>query len=482
MDTFHAIILGIVQGLTEFLPISSSGHLVIFQKLFGLRSEILFDCSVHIGTLIAVFIYFWKDIMRILETVFSFNKDDPEFLLAIDIVSGSIPTAIIGFLFKDYFERAFSSAETAGVMLILTGLIIGATRFFPEGKRDRVGILRAILIGISQAVAIIPGISRSGATISCGIMCGIRRDKAFRFSFLLSIPAIIGAFLLESFRISHIKDLFPVLTGTFFSAIFGLIALKILDRMIKKGHLYYFSPYCILVGILTTLYFSTNLFAAPLTEKRIREIVREEIRKNPKLIYDVLTEYIKEKREKEELSYAFRHRINVPIEPYNPSLGPKDAPITIIEFTDFECPFCKRATDTMDELMKIYDGKIRLVFKNLPLSSIHKNALSAAKAAMAAHKQGMFWPYHDMLFDSSPNLNKGLYIRIAKRLKLDIERFKKDMNSKEIEKEIKEDMRIAKRFGINATPSFLINGVLIKGAKPLSYFRKVINRLLSEGR
>ncbi len=220
-----------------------------------------------------------------------------------------------------------------------------------------------------------------------------------------------------------------------------------------------------------------------LTEEQVREIVIDVIKKNPKLIYDVLSDYIRKKRENEQLANALRHRISgIPINPYNPTIGPKDAPITIIEFTDFQCPFCRRASDTIDQLLKVYPGKIRLVFKNLPLSSIHKESLAAAKAAMAAHKQGMFWPYHDMLFDNASDLNSKLYLRLAKLLKLDIEKFKKDMNSEEVANEVQTDIETARKFGINATPVFVINGVLIKGAKPLYFFKRVVDTLLMEER
>ncbi len=231
--------------------------------------------------------------------------------------------------------------------------------------------------------------------------------------------------------------------------------------------------------ILSGISFSSN--EKILTEKRVREIVIDVIKKNPQIIYEVLSKYIQEQREKEQLKEALNHRVSgIPIYPYNPTIGPKNAPITIIEFTDFQCPFCKRASNTIDKLMKIYSGKIRLVFRNLPLSSIHKESFAAARAAMAAHRQGMFWPYHDMLFDNATNLNKQLYIKLAKILRLDIEKFKSDMNSQQIKKEIQEDISVAKKFGINATPVFIINGVMIKGSKPLPFFKKIVEILLRE--
>ena len=226
MDIFDAVFLGIIQGLTEFLPISSSGHLVIFQKLLGFQQQqLLFDCALHVGTLLAVVIYFSKDIKRIFKSVLSKKENTDSFLLK-DIITGSIPTAIIGFLFKDYFERAFSSALIAGIMLCVTGLFVGATKFIPEGSKKRVGLIRSVLIGIAQGIAIIPGISRSGATIVCGLMCKIDRELAFKFSFLLSIPAISGAFILEAVKINQIKNVIPLSLGTISSAIVGLIALR----------------------------------------------------------------------------------------------------------------------------------------------------------------------------------------------------------------------------------------------------------------
>jgi len=254
MDIIHAIILGIMQGLTEFLPVSSSGHLVILQTLFGFNEpELLFDCAVHMGTLLAVLVYFFKDIKRIISSLILFDTNSPDFLLAINIVIASIPTAIIGFTFMDLFEKAFSSALTAGIMLCMTGIFLAITRLIPERHNKKVGILTSLIIGTAQGIAIIPGISRSGATITCALACGLERELAFNFSFLLSIPAITGAFLLESLKIEHVNNIIPLLLGTISSAIVGILALKILTGMVKKGQLHYFSPYCILRGIVTII-------------------------------------------------------------------------------------------------------------------------------------------------------------------------------------------------------------------------------------
>ena len=270
MDIEQTIFLGIIQGLTEFLPISSSGHLVIFQHLIGLKNpEVLLDISLHIGTLLAVLIFFRADIkMMIYEGIgligTVFRKQNPSSkiqqfpyaALILWIVIGTIPTALIGILFSSYFQKMFGSTFFVGFMLIVTGAILGASRFIPDyfTKKSNVGLIVSLGIGIAQGAAIIPGISRSGATIVCGLFCGLKRELAGRFSFLLSIPAIIGATILK-FDITEITEIgfIPFFTGIFVSFLVGLIALKITMNMVKKGNLYYFSPYCFLAGIVTIL-------------------------------------------------------------------------------------------------------------------------------------------------------------------------------------------------------------------------------------
>jgi len=266
MDIEQTIFLGIIQGLTEFLPISSSGHLVIFQNLIGLKNpEVLLDISLHIGTLLAVLIFFWADIkmmiyesIGLIRTVFRKQNSSskiqqfPHAALILWIVIGTIPTALIGILFSPFFQKMFGSPFFVGFMLIVTGAILGASRFIPDHftKKSNVGLMLSIAVGIAQGAAIIPGISRSGATIVCGLFCGLNRELAGRFSFLLSIPAIIGATILK-FDITKITEIgfIPFFAGIFVSFLVGLIALKITMNMLKKGNLYYFSPYCFLAGI-----------------------------------------------------------------------------------------------------------------------------------------------------------------------------------------------------------------------------------------
>ena len=264
MTHLETILLGVVQGLTEFLPVSSSGHLVIFENLLGFKEpEILLDASLHLGTLLAVCIYFRSDLKKMIQELWAWVAPGSQngalgshALLALMVVVGSIPTAFIGLIFKDPLEALFSSVTTVGVMLLVTGVIVGVTKFISRnhGKWDQVGIWMALAIGTVQGLAIIPGISRSGSTIVCALLLGLNRETAGRFSFLLSIPAIIGAvgLHLESDAIARV-GIAPLTVGFASSALVGFFALKLLMGMVKKGHFYYFAPYCWVVGILTII-------------------------------------------------------------------------------------------------------------------------------------------------------------------------------------------------------------------------------------
>lgn len=274
MNSTEAIILGIIQGLTEFLPVSSSGHLVLFQQLFGLKeAELFFDVCVHLGTLVAVIIVFRQEIIKIISVLLQLVslagqkekflqkvKSDPEFKMAVFIVIGSIPTAILGLLFVSIADRLFSSALITGLMLMVTGLLLWLTRKAgTHAVSTSIGHLtpgKAFIIGIVQGLAIIPGISRSGSTISTGLLLGVDRETAARYSFLLSIPAIVGAGLLslkEGFSQTN-PAIWISLLGAVPAALVGYGALKSLLHMVKKGRLYVFAPYCWLVGILAILF------------------------------------------------------------------------------------------------------------------------------------------------------------------------------------------------------------------------------------
>ena len=274
MNYTEAILLGIIQGLTEFLPVSSSGHLVLFQQLFGLKeAELFFDVCVHLGTLLAVMVVFHKEITNIIlaltrllssrgskKTLRQKIESDPDLKLALLIVIGSIPTAVMGFLFRGIADRLFASAFIVGLMLILTGLLLWITRWAaPHGEKpgaDRLTPQNALIIGVVQGLAIVPGISRSGSTISIGLLRGISREAAARYSFLLSIPAIIGAGLLSlKAGLSQADPVIRIsMLGAVTAAFVGYGALKCLLHVVKKGRLHMFAPYCWLAGILAIVF------------------------------------------------------------------------------------------------------------------------------------------------------------------------------------------------------------------------------------
>jgi len=271
MEPLQSVMLGIIQGLTEFLPVSSSGHLVLLQNLFGIREpELLFDISLHVGTLIAIFIVFYREIRNILQTLLclpalikssgnlkSLFADNEEIRIAVLIIIGSIPTAILGILFHKIVDQIFGSVWIVGAMLLLTGTLLWFTKQISAEGRPliKVGIRDALMIGLIQGLAIMPGISRSGSTISIALFLGINREIAGRYSFLLSIPAILGAMILglDSTIIRTDIPVKIILLGTVTAGIVGYIALKILLRIVKQGHLHYFAPYCWLLGAATLI-------------------------------------------------------------------------------------------------------------------------------------------------------------------------------------------------------------------------------------
>lgn len=271
MTLLKAVLLGIIQGLTEFLPISSSGHLVIFQNLFGLHEpQLVFDIMVHLGTLLAIFVVFFEDIVQMIKESSFFitgllKKKEPEStgenlehvkLLKL-IIIGTIPTALIGYLIEKKAESIFSSLTLVGAMLMLTGLLLWLTKRFSNDRKDikKMGIKDALTIGIVQGMAVLPGISRSGSTISVGLFLGLNRSLAARFSFLLFIPAIMGALLLKSEELVSLDyfSLIPNIAGMMAAFITGYFSLRFLMRIVMKGNLYLFAYYCLLIGLLTLI-------------------------------------------------------------------------------------------------------------------------------------------------------------------------------------------------------------------------------------
>ena len=261
MNLLIAILLGVVQGITEWLPVSSSGHLVLLQHIFGGSNSVIYDIMVHGGTLLAVILYFWKDFVKMLKDVILSFVEFPkkrigsfeERKLTWFVLIATLPIAIVGVALNDYVESIFNNLLLVGVSFIITGIWLLSTRWSSSGKSISFG--RSFLVGLAQAVAIIPGISRSGSTIATGMLLGFSKEDAARFSFLLSIPTIGGAFVYEVLG-TPMNDVLtaPNIAGFITSFIVGLLTIRFLLYTIKKGRFYAFALYVIPLGIITILY------------------------------------------------------------------------------------------------------------------------------------------------------------------------------------------------------------------------------------
>lgn len=273
ISLFQAIVLGIVQGLTEFLPVSSSAHLAIVQRRMGLDPDspalLLFDVLTHLGTLAAVLIVFRREILRLaIAAVASPSTGAAQaaprgtrisgtiFLLA---VLACIPTAVIGLAFKEAFEAAFGKPKWIGASLLVTAALLTLTGLTPRPRRGwrQFSAWRAVLVGVAQAAAILPGISRSGATICTALMLGLRRRWAAQFSFLIAFPAILGASALKFKDTLELPsenlaalNWAPLIAGSLVSCAVGLAALVALLATVRKARLHLFAPYCLLLGLL----------------------------------------------------------------------------------------------------------------------------------------------------------------------------------------------------------------------------------------
>ena len=254
MDILHAIILGIIQGLTEFLPVSSSGHLEIAKALLGegkvAEESLLMTVVLHFATALSTIIIFRKDILEIFTGLVQF-KNNESFKFSLKIVVSMIPAALVGVLFNDEIEALFGGVlALVGSMLLITGLLLFLADKAKSSAKN-VGVKESILIGITQAIAILPGISRSGATISTAVLLGIDKEKSARFSFLMVVPLIFGKMfkdILSGEISTHDANFFPLLMGFVFAFITGMIACKWMIRLVKNSQLKYFAYYCFAVG------------------------------------------------------------------------------------------------------------------------------------------------------------------------------------------------------------------------------------------
>jgi undecaprenyl-diphosphatase len=263
VSIIQAIVLGAVQGLTEFIPISSSGHLVVVPALLGWREPgLVFDVLLHVGSLLALLVYFWSDLMTLLRGLTSGDRSARRLLLM--LVVASIPAAIAGLLLASYFEDQFTDAKSAALQLLLTAVIlVAAERLVHRNERraartgaplrsqDDMTVTGAVVVGVAQAIAIVPGISRSGSTIGAGLFLGMGRDEAARFAFLLAIPALFGAALVQLPDIASANiGLGAGIAGSISSLLFSYIAVAALIRYLKSNTLYPFAAYTAVAAVI----------------------------------------------------------------------------------------------------------------------------------------------------------------------------------------------------------------------------------------
>lgn len=269
MNLIQGIILGIIQGVTEFIPVSSSAHLVLVPWALGWPAPgLLFDTMLHWGTLAAALTYFWRDWIAIIRGFFRSltakgpwrdapggRLADPESRLAWAIIIGTVPAVVLGALFNDFFESLFGTPRAVAAFLLVTAAILAVSERLGRRVRDlpALNLPDALVIGLGQAIAIAPGISRSGATIAAGLARGLTRDTAARFSFLLGTPVILGAGLMQLvdvFSSSDIVIYWPgIIAGTSAAAISGYLCIKLLLAYLRRGKLYAFAIYCLVMGV-----------------------------------------------------------------------------------------------------------------------------------------------------------------------------------------------------------------------------------------
>jgi undecaprenyl-diphosphatase len=262
MTVIEAIVLGIIQGLTEFLPVSSSGHIVIGSKLLGLSGEenLSFAIVVHAATVMSTIVILWGEIGKLLQGIFKFQWNEETQYIS-KIFLSMIPVLIVGLFFKEMVEQLFGSGLLlVGCCLLLTAALLSFAYFAKPRQKEKISWRDAFLIGISQAIAILPGLSRSGATISTGILLGNNKEKVAKFSFLMVLIPILGEALLDMkgfLSVENATNLSPMVLMAGFLAAFitGCIACKWMISLVKKGKLIYFAIYCAIIGGLAVGYY-----------------------------------------------------------------------------------------------------------------------------------------------------------------------------------------------------------------------------------
>lgn len=271
MNVLSAAILAVIQGLTEFLPVSSSGHLVLGEAILGadaFKNSIAFELVVHLGTFLAVLVVFWKDILNLIQvfatriikpaqwsTEFSENS---EFKLSVLMIIAMLPAGIIGLLLRDQISELFSKPFMVSTALLVTGSMLLATKYFPRADKP-IDLKKAILIGFAQALALLPGISRSGSTITMALALGIKQEQAARFSFIMVLPLIVAATGLEFIDLLEVgissSEIVVLIIGLLISFVVGIFSLKWLLQLLRSGKFHYFAWYCYSIAILGLFYF-----------------------------------------------------------------------------------------------------------------------------------------------------------------------------------------------------------------------------------
>lgn len=259
MDWIQALILGLLQGLTEYLPVSSSGHLAIGSYLFGIEGEenLAFTVAVHVATVLSTFVILWSEIEWLIRGIFK-GKMNAETRYMLNIIVSMIPVGVVGVFFKDQVEAVFGSGLfIVGIMLLVTAALLTFSYYAKPRQKEHISMLDAFIIGLAQACAVMPGLSRSGSTIATGLLLGNKKESLAQFSFLMVIPPILGEALLDVVKGLKGEETFggidalPLTVGFLAAFLSGCLACKWMINIVKKGKLIYFGIYCAIVAVIT---------------------------------------------------------------------------------------------------------------------------------------------------------------------------------------------------------------------------------------
>lgn len=261
MNSAEALVLGLLQGLTEYLPVSSSGHLAIGSYIFGIEGEenLAFTVAVHVATVLSTFVILWSEIAWILKGLFKFEMND-ETRYVFNILVSMIPVGVVGLFFKDTVEKIFGSGLLiVGIMLLVTAALLTFSYYAKPRQKEKISLRDAFVIGLAQAAAVMPGLSRSGSTIATGLLLGNKKEKLAQFSFLMVIPPILGEALLDVAKAVKGEEAFggidamPLAVGFIAAFVSGCLACKWMIDIVKKGKLIYFGIYCAVAGAITII-------------------------------------------------------------------------------------------------------------------------------------------------------------------------------------------------------------------------------------